>query len=148
MNTPNFAALLDKAPTEIEKPKPLPVGVYTCIVKGLPKFDKSSKKQTEYVEFTLQPIATVGEVDEDALKASGGLEGKTLRDTYYITENSLWRLKKFLEDCGLDVDDESQSLRTLIDATPNCQVNVSIKHEMGNDGQTAYANIAGTSAVE
>lgn len=147
-NQPNFGALLDMAPAEVERPKPWPVGVYTCVVQGLPKQDKSSKKQTEYVEFTLKPTAVVGEVDEDALKEMGGLNSdKTIKVTHYLTENSLWRLKDFLEHCGIDLDDH-KTLRAAIEATPNCQVNVAIGHDMGNDGKTPFAVVKGTSAVE
>ena len=31
----------------------------------------------------------------------GGFADKTIRATYYITENSLWRLKEFLDHCGI-----------------------------------------------
>lgn len=147
MTEATFSALLNKAGSEVERPKPMPIGTYTCVVKGLPKMDKSSKKQTEYVEFTLQPVAAGPDVDTDALEAMGGLAEKTLRATYYITENSLWRLKEFLGHCGLDVEGGT-SLRSLIEQTPNCSVNVSIKHDMGNDGKTPYAVIANTAAVE
>ena len=73
MNAPNFGALLDKPASEIERPKPLPQGGYICTVKGLPKFDKSSKKQTEFVEFTLQPVEAMEDVDQEALASMGGL---------------------------------------------------------------------------
>lgn len=146
--TPNFGKLLDVAPTEVERPKPIPAGTYLCTVKGLPKFDKSSKKGTEYVEFTLVPVSAGDDVDEDELKEFGGLKDKTIKDTYYITENSVWRLKKFLEDCGLDVDNKKTTLRELIDETPNAQLNVIIKHEFGNDNVSVFARVAGTAPAE
>src|SRR4051812_25646574 len=96
----SFGAILDRAPTEVDRPKPLPQGSYTCIVKGTPRFDKSSKKQTEFVEFTLAVQAAGEDVDEDSLKEwmtkSDGtarrLQDATIRATYYITEDALWRL--------------------------------------------------------
>jgi hypothetical protein len=36
-------------------------------VQGQPKIDKSSKKQTEYVQYTLKPIEALDDVDADAL---------------------------------------------------------------------------------
>src|ERR1035438_8203509 len=119
----NFGAILDKPSNEVERPKPLPQGSYTCAVKGLPKYDKSSKKQTEYVEFNLQPLAAGEDVDQDDLNAwMAKVDGSTrklneanIRATYYITEDALWRLKKFLDDCG--VDEEDKSLRQRIEET-------------------------------
>lgn len=146
MNTPNFGALLDKPSAEIERPKPLPQGTYTCVVKGLPKQDKSTKKGTEYVEFTLQPLAAGEDVDQEDLQAMGGFANKTLRATFYITEDAIWRLKKFLDDLGIEEGDAS--LRQRIAEAPGRQVNVFVKHQASDDGQSVYAQIANTAAVE
>jgi hypothetical protein len=54
---PNFASILDEAPTEIDRPKPIPTGTYLCRVQGTPTYDKSSKKGTPFVQFTLKPIS-------------------------------------------------------------------------------------------
>ena len=143
--SPNFGALLDKPASDIERPKPLPQGSYHCIVKGLPRFDKSSKKFTEFVEFTLQPTAAGEDVDEEDLAAMGGIANKTIRATYYITEDALWRLKDFLSHCGIE---EDGSLRNTIDQTPNCEVIAFIKHRASEDGQSVFAELAKTAPAE
>ncbi len=143
----NFESILDKPASEIERPKPLPQGTYVCTVKGLPRFDKSSKKQTPFVEFTLQPIEAGEDVDEDDLKAIGGFKNKTIRATYYETEDAIWRLKKFIEDCGIEIDD-GVSLRQLLEETPGKQVAAFIKHQASDDGQAVYAQLASTAPVE
>ena len=156
MSAPNFGALLDKPSTEIERPKPLPAGVYTCVIQGLPKMDKSSKKGTEYVEFTHKFLEAGEDVDPDDLKsfltsADGGkkkLSDVTMRNTYYLTENSIWRLKDFLKDCGFDVDSDDATLRQMIEDTPGKQVGVFVKHQASQDGQAVFANIDHTVAVE
>ncbi len=142
---PNFGVLLDKPASDVERPKPLPQGSYHCIVKGLPRFDKSSKKFTEFVEFTLQPTAAGEDVDEEDLEAMGGIANKTIRATYYITEDALWRLKDFLGHCGIE---EDGSLRNMIDQTPNCEVIAFIKHRASEDGQAVFAELAKTAPVE
>jgi len=143
--SPNFGALLDKPASDVERPKPLPQGSYHCIVKGLPRFDKYSKKFTEFVEFTLQPTAAGEDVDEEDLAAMGGIANKTIRATYYITEDALWRLKDFLSHCGIE---EDGSLRNMIDQTPNCEVIAFIKHRASEDGQSVFAELAKTAPVE
>ena len=147
MANPNFGALLDKPSSEIEKPKPLPQGSYVCVVRGLPKFDKSTKKQTEYVEFTYGILQAGDDVDADELEAAGGIAEKTIRDTYYITENSLWRLKEMLLSCGLE-DSDDVSLRQMIEETPGKQLLVHIKHQASQDGTAVFANVGSTAPVE
>lgn len=147
---PNFGAILDTPSHEVERPKPLPAGSYTCVVKGLPRYDKSPKKQTEFVEFTLQPLAAGDDVDADDLASMGGFANKTIRATYYITEDAKWRLKEFLDHCSIEKGDEENpiSLRQRIEATPGCQVVAHLKHEASQDGQSVFAKLGTTAAVE
>jgi len=145
MNNPNFGAILDTPSSEVERPKPLPVGSYVCVVKGLPRFDKSSKKQTEFVEFTLQPLTAGDDVDQDALEEMGGFANRTMRATFYITEDAIWRLKKFLAE-DLEIDGEDRTLRQMIDDAPGKQVLVNIKHRASDDGGI-FAEIASTAPV-
>lgn len=147
MATPNFGALLDKAPSEIEKPKPLPVGTYVTVLQGLPRQDKSSKKQTEYVEFTHKLLSAGDDVDTEELAKMGGIADKTMKNTYYLTENSLWRLKEFLVHCGIDLDGVG-SLREAIEETAGKQVAIHIRHEASDDGESVFARIAKTLPVE
>ena len=95
---PNFGSILDRAPSEIEKPKPLPQGSYITQIVGQPRFDKSTKKQTEYVEFTHKLLAAQEDVDEDELKDLGGVKDKVMKNTFYLTEGAAWRLKEVLEE--------------------------------------------------
>lgn len=145
-DTPNFGALLDKPSADVERPKPLPQGSYTCVVKGLPRYDKSSKKLTEFVEFTLQPLAAGEDVDQDDLQAMGGYQNKTIRATYYITEDALWRLKDFLGHLGIEEDEKS--LRQMIDETPGKQVTAFVKHQASEDGTAVFAQLGKTAPVE
>ena len=48
----NFEDILDKPATEIDRPKPLPIGEYVWTIQGLPRYDKSKEKQTPFYEFT------------------------------------------------------------------------------------------------
>lgn len=155
-STPNFGALLDKPASEVERPKPAPVGTYATTIQGLPRFDKSTKKQTEYVEFTHKFIQAMDDVDEEALTAyltspdgsKRNLSDVTMKNTYYLTENSLWRLKDFLKHCGFDVDSGEDSLRQMIEETPGKQVGVYITHTASANGESVFANIDKTLELE
>ena len=142
----SFSSVLDTPAGDIERPKAAPVGSYVCVVQGQPKIDKSAKKQTEYVEYTLKPLEALDDVDEDAL-ADWGIKDKTFRITFYITEKSIYRLKEFLEHCGVDMDDEG-SMRQYIAEAAGKQVVAHIVHEASRDGGAVYANVKSTTAVE
>lgn len=151
-DAPNIAALLDRAPTDVERPKPLPAGSYHCIIKGLPEHGKSSKKQTPFVKFNLQPTSAMEDVDEEALadwmKRPDGTS-RTLADaiidgTFYVTEGSLFMLKDFLEHTKA----EGETLRTQIEQAQNSEVIAYIKHEPTQDGQGVRAVLGRTAPVE
>lgn len=142
---PNFGALLNKKMSEVERPKPYPVGTYLCVVQGLPRFDKSTKKGTEFSEYQLKPLQALDDVDAGDLAEMGGLE-RVIKATYYHTEGAIWRLKEFLQAClG---EDEDISLEEAIEKTPNCQVLVTIKHESSQDGETIYGVVDKVTRVE
>jgi hypothetical protein len=147
----SFSSILNRAPSEIEKPKPLPQGSYTTILVGQPRIDKSAKKQTEFREFTHKILAAGEDVDADELETYLGDSKKLtevlVKNTYYITEGSIWRLKEFCEHCGLDLTDY-ETLAQAIEATPGCQVGVYINHEPSQDGTSVFARINKTFVVE
>ena len=146
-----FGSILDRAPSEIEKPKPLPQGSYITSVVGQPRFDKSTKKQTEYVEFTHKIKSASDDVNEDELATYLGGEKKltdvVMKNTYYLTEGAVWRLKEFLEHCGIDMD-EAESLRAGIEQTPGAEVGIYVNHEPSQDGTSFFARINKTFVVE
>jgi hypothetical protein len=145
-----FGSILDRAPSEIEKPKPAPVGSYITAIVGQPRYDKSSKKQTEFVEFTHKFISAGDDVDADELEAFLGdrkLSEITIKNTYYLTEASLWRVKEFLEHAGVNLDD-MESLREGIEATAGAQVGLFINHEPSQDGTSVFARVGKTFVVE
>jgi hypothetical protein len=158
MNAPNFSSILDQQATEIEAPKPLPVGAYLFIVKGLPRFDKSSKKGTDFVEFTVIPTEPYFDDNasdeereelEEALTEAGGLgkfRERGMRLTFYITEDAKHRLKKFLCDCG--IDPEGKSLAMMINDVPNQTFVGFVRHSASDDGEVIYANITKTARAE
>lgn len=155
---PNFASVLDTPSSAIEKPKPLPVGTYVCVVKGLPRIDKSSKKQTEYSEYALTILEAGEDVDADDLeksltKPSGekiALSAKSLKVTFYHTEDSIYRLKKFLNDLDVpeEEDGEELTIRQRMNEVNGRQVKVTIKHTASEDGENIYANVGGTAKMD
>lgn len=146
MDQPNFADILDEAPETIDRPKPLPPGPYHCIVIGQPRQDVSKKQRTPFVEFTLRPIEALKGVDEDALEEMGGLEKRTLRNTFYLTPDAIYRLDIFLDHLGLPPDGKTTRAAKLAESV-NRECIAYVSHSMSDDG-ISYANVTGTAAVE
>lgn len=69
----------------------VPEGDYVVKVKGVEK-GKSSKKGTPQLK-----------VDFMFLTGGQGVEGKTISDRHYLTENALWTLRNMLEAMGYQV---------------------------------------------
>lgn len=143
--------ILDRPSNAAERPKPMPAGTYLMVVQGLPRFDKSSKKQTPYVEFLLVPQSAMDDVDAAELEEMGGLADKTVKATFYLTDGSEYRLTEFLDACGVgeeDEDGEALSHRARIEETPNCQVYCTMVHEPSADGQRMFAKPGAFAIVE
>ena len=139
---PTFESILDTPATEVERPKPLPAGTYDAIVKGLPEYGESSQKKTPFCRFTYAIQAAGDDVDTDELETIGGLEGKTIRDTYYTTPDAIFRLTDTLERMGIDA--EGKTIRQMIDETPNCSIRVVVGHRASEDGQQIFAEVKRT----
>lgn len=157
--TPDFTSVLDTPSTEVSRPKALAQGTYVWMVKGLPRIDKSTKKGTEFSEYTLQCMEACEDVDTEALKfsltkASGDvtpLTERSIRYTLYHTEDALWRLKQFLDHCQIPEEDDEGNIRSIRERMQDVPGKIllgHIKHTPSDDGETMYANIDKTAKYE
>jgi hypothetical protein len=143
---PLFASILDEAPTEVVFPPPLPAGTYLCIV-GQPQDTPPSKAGNAGIKFPLRPIAALDDVDDAALQEIGGLDGKNLSTTFWITPDSITFLDQFHENCGLDLSDRmSRKMRN--QEVVNAQVLAVVTHRMNEDNTRAFAEVKRTARAE
>lgn len=149
MSSPNFSAILDQVVTEVVRPKPIPVGTYTCIIDGIPKIDKTkSADPTDVIEFNLKPISAGPDVDQAALTEA--LNGRSLSDvklraTFFGTEAAIYRLDAFLiEHLGIE---KGMSRKEMVSQAPGRQVLATVVHTPSKDGQAIYANVGSTARV-
>lgn len=141
----NLSSILDRPATDFVAPPPLPAGGYHCVVTGLPEQIESSKKKTPGFRFTLTPVAVDEDVDATELEAIGGLEGKTIRNDMWVTENSVFMLREFLEHMG--IESEGKSLGAMIDECPNREVMVYMRQEPVEGRDAMRAVVAKTGPV-
>lgn len=153
----NFTSVLDRPSSEIDRTAKIPpVGSYICIVQGQPRIDKSSKKQTEFSEYTLKFQSALDDVDEDALEtyltsASGEkrkLSDCTIKATYYHTEASMGRLLTFLDHLdGVTpdkADEVEETPRQRMAEVAGKTIGIVVKHEPWQQGDGVSARVEST----
>lgn len=143
----SFESILDTPADAVERPKPLPAGTYSAIVKGMPEHGVSAQKKTPFVKFTYVLQDAFDDVDQDELTAlltdkDGNVEPigtKSIKDTYYTTPDSLFRLTDALEAMGIDLD--GKTVRSALDETPNCSINIVVSHRTPEGSDQIFAEV-------
>jgi len=143
----SFESILDTPADKVERPKPLPAGTYSAIVKGMPEHGVSAQKKTPFVRFTYVLTGAFDDVDEAELEAVlTNAEGvvtpigeKSIKDTYYTTPDSLFRLTDALEAMGIELD--QKTVRAALDETPNCSINVVVFHRTPDGSDQIFAEV-------
>ena len=139
-----MADVLEKLSRDIIKYDPLPVGMYQATVRGLPELKPIGAKQTPAAVFTMTGFVPLQSIDPSA--NCGDLTTREMPLTFFLTDAALWRLKKFLDDLG--VEEGNLTLKARIDQAPNRQCNVSIRHGMTKgDNPTTFAEITHTAKL-
>lgn len=127
----DFRQLLSRVASEVERPQPLPPGTYTAVVKSFEPVE-SGQKKTPGIKVTCQLVAPTEDVDLDQLEQVGGLaavQKRKVSTTYWLTEDSQFRLREFLEvACKLPV--EGRSFAELLPETANVEVLCAVKHRI------------------
>jgi hypothetical protein len=148
---PSFTSILDQPASEIERPPALPRGYYVTIVTAY-RDDKTTKTETPFTEFTLkviEPWEKNGEiqVDEDELENFGEVRDSIISARYWHTEKSIYRLKEFLQHCGVDLSD-GKSFKQAIPEAVNSQVIAFVVHEPWQTGEGISARVRSTAPLE
>lgn len=146
-DAPNFASILDESPTEVNAPQPVPQGTYLFRVRNWEE-GRVSKAGNKSIDFNLIYLAAGDDVDEEELAEVGGLEGKTGKVTFWLTEDAVYRLDEFHTNCGLDIANDGLSRRQRNDECINAEVMGFVKHSTSQDGKRIFANVDRTFAVE
>lgn len=138
MSNDKFSDVLDMPASEVERPKPLPVGTYLFAVTG-PHEDKTvGKNNTRVAEFKARPVSAMDDVDRESLADYGFPTEKTVRLSFFLTEDAIYRLKDFYVDV-LGKDSEGKTIRQMLSELPGSTFLGIIQHRPSEDGKQFYA---------
>lgn len=149
---PSFEDILKRPASDIKPPVPLPAGTYHCMVDGPPAPEESAQKKTPCRTYKFKILSIMDDVDarEAAEQQVVGkiITGQGAGAAFYITEESVWRYKEFLQDhLGIENPDETKSLGELEAEAPGKQVLVKIRHEISQDAKRVFHRIDSTMHV-
>lgn len=129
----DFNAYLERSSDEVKRPKPLPTGTYTFMVKAR-EFGRSSRKGTAFAEFELIPQSHEADVDATQLQ-DVKLHEKSVYATFYLTPDAEYRLLDFAKACG--VQTQGRKLKEVIDSCINTYVKAMVKIRPNEQDPTA-----------
>ena len=104
----SFSELADVKGNEVERPKPLPQGHYSCLITGMWKENKA-KSGNLSMRFPVKIVEALSDVDADELAEAGSkpLEREYTID-FWMSPDARWRFTEFCK--AMDID---QSLNLL-----------------------------------
>ena len=136
----SFEDILNVDPNDVERPRPLPQGSYEGVVISH-RFDRSPKTLTPFIEYTIRPVAPMDDINMDELNEMGGIGNRTIRLTFWLTPDSKFRLKEFLENCDIKYE---KTLYKMAEQAINCRIGIVVVHNPSKDNTQVYANISKT----
>ena len=154
----DYENALDRPSDEIAAPIILPPGTYTWMVVCLPVDGVSSQKGTPQSDYTLQCMEAHGDVSQDALekaltKPNGDvqpLNSKTMKQTFYNTDNAIFMHKDFLTQLGIPLEDDDGnvlSTRERYAQAPGKLVKAKVRHQPRQDGSGMRASLSNFMAI-
>lgn len=140
MPAPNLSAL-NKSASEVKRPVALNEGTYYGRIISH-EIGESSKKKTLGVTYHVELTHAEDGVDLTGVDDKGNEvqldpRGKKLRTTFWITDDSTYRLTDFIQSLGIETGD--RSLKELVPQPVNQQVMVELTKEPNKDN-TGYFN--------
>lgn len=149
----NFMDILNVQSENLVRPKPIAEGLYRAVVTKMEQ-GNSKNKGTPYLRF-MEKLVQAIDVDE----SNGPVDlssGPELRDDYYLTEKSLYRLDDYLRHCGFPANGRTikERLQDMVSQLGSVEVGVIVTRTPDAKGGTnedgsprTFANVAGTKAL-
>lgn len=132
----DFTSILSKTGADIEAPAVIPAGSYDMTVVGFAT-GESAKNKTPYVEIETKILAPRDDVDPAEFAKVKNPQERSFKTKFWLTEDSLFRLKDFLIKLGFET--ENRSLLEMLQEIAGCNVLGIVGHQLSDDKETVYA---------
>lgn len=136
----DFAKLLSKPLDDVKKPPAWPAGTYLGVVSKH-EFGDNNKNSTPYARITIKVTQAGPGLEPSELEGIDLTKGREFRKDFYLTEDADWRLKEFIESCGIPTTG-----RTFAETVPellNAQVQLEIIQQNSQRNAEELVNFAG-----
>ncbi len=153
-----FQDALDKQGQDIERPPNMPVGTYRWVISKHPTMDSIADGRFDVIDFMLQCVEPLEDVDPDAISEYGKVQGKVMRHRFLFNtdpnekaafDRTLFNLKIFLrEHVGLGESFDNMTLKEALAESVNQEVLASVSWRPDrNDPEIVYDQIDKTAPV-
>lgn len=114
-----LSAILGKQASDVQPPVPLPNGLYVVQVTDYEYKAELGQNKNPALDFSFK-VTTPVDVDPSECELP-----KTMRNTFWLTEQSLYRLKDFLAET-LKIESEGRTLEDMLPEAKNrmCQAEI------------------------
>ena len=136
----DFAKLLSKPLDDVKKPPAWPAGTYLGHITKF-EFGDQNKNNTPYARFTIHVTSAGPGLEASEVESIDFQKGRDFRKDFYLSEDADWRLKAFIESCGVPT-----AGRTFAETVPECanaQVQVEIVQQNSQRNAEELVNFAG-----
>lgn len=131
----DFNDVLNLKPSDIEKPKPRPIGSYRGAISKYELRDVDTKQgPRKIIDFEIRLMMAVQVDDQAALAEQGDIAGwfPLIHGIFYETPEGRYNLKMFLtETLGIDAGTgkNEKTISEMVAESPGAQLLVTLKHE-------------------
>ncbi len=136
----DFAKLLSKPLDDVKKPPAWPAGTYLGHVSKF-EFGDQNKNNTPYARFTIHVTSAGPGLEPAELEGIDFQKGRDFRKDFYLSDDAEWRLKEFIESCGVPT-----AGRTFAETVPECanaQVQIEVVQQNSQRNAEELVNFAG-----
>lgn len=142
MAAPDFTQLLKTNLDTVKRPPTLPAGTFHGRITKY-EFGESKEKKTPYVRFHVQLLSPGADIASEDMQDADGtpidISKRQLRQDFFLTQDSMYRIKEFMESCGISTS--GRSLDITIPELLNAPVLVGVVQSNSRDGSEIYNNI-------
>lgn len=135
----DFAKLLSKPLDDVKKPPAWPAGTYLGVITAH-KFDENQNK-TPLAQVVVKVTAPGPGLEAHEIEGIDFTKGREFRKDFYLTDEADWRLKTFIESCGIPT--QGRTFGETVPELIGAQVQIEVVQQNSKRNAEELVNFAG-----